>query len=275
MHFPNCKNGDTCPYAHVLGAIDRDAAICPAFVEYGWCERGAECTMRHAIECPEFSERGTCSKPGCKFPHILRRRNEDGAAIDGDEDDDDDEEDHGDNDEDDDDAPLLEGQIDWNATRPSKRHLHDEGQGEQAVKRRRRRERVSELEANHDFVTLVAAPDEYEDTEDEEDEAEIETEDGDNVDHAPEDDDHSDPESVDSADLDDDAATVSDADSDHEAEVDELAVVAPSFETASSSAADSQLKSATAIAPKRTSDTDDDSDDDAADEQQIERLLRQ
>lgn len=35
--------------------------------------------MRHAFECPEFSEKGTCGTLGCKLPHVLRRRNEAGV----------------------------------------------------------------------------------------------------------------------------------------------------------------------------------------------------
>lgn len=55
--------------------------MCRDFSLLGYCERGAECDHRHVFECPDFSERGECSRRGCKLPHIdtattVRKRNE-------------------------------------------------------------------------------------------------------------------------------------------------------------------------------------------------------
>jgi len=72
-HFPHCRLGVDCPYTHV--AVSRDAPVCRDFVEYGWCDKGEHCAERHAFECPDFAESGTCTRKGCKLPHVLRRRN--------------------------------------------------------------------------------------------------------------------------------------------------------------------------------------------------------
>ena len=72
LHFPSCRNGSDCIYPHVHLAAD--AKVCKDFVKLGWCERGLDCTERHVWECPEFSEKGTCSTKGCKLPHVIRRR---------------------------------------------------------------------------------------------------------------------------------------------------------------------------------------------------------
>ncbi|KAK4703501.1 hypothetical protein P7C70_g2717, partial [Phenoliferia sp. Uapishka_3] len=65
--------GLTCPYSHVH--VSRDAPVCRAFVEIGWCEKGADCEERHVWECARFSSEGVCETKGCKLPHVLRRRN--------------------------------------------------------------------------------------------------------------------------------------------------------------------------------------------------------
>lgn len=55
--------------------------MCRDFALLGYCERGAACDERHVFECPDFSEKGECSRRGCKLPHIdtattVRKRNE-------------------------------------------------------------------------------------------------------------------------------------------------------------------------------------------------------
>lgn len=191
--------------------------------------------MRHAIECPEFSERGTCSKAGCKLPHILRRRNEDGVVE---EEDDTDEE----GDEDDEDA-LAEGEIDWYATKPSKRRLGDDeddaslgisGAAGRRLTKKNKSHRMSELEANDDFVTLS-----------------IPLDDGDS-------DDESDGDSVDSADLDHETAS----EAGHVSQTESVAADAANLDP--SSAAQSTGSG------RGYADDESDSDDD----QEVEQLLR-
>lgn len=55
--------------------VSRDAPVCRAFVDVGWCEAGAACEERHVWECAQFSAEGACDTRGCKLPHVLRRRN--------------------------------------------------------------------------------------------------------------------------------------------------------------------------------------------------------
>ncbi|KAK4048010.1 hypothetical protein OIV83_005044 [Microbotryomycetes sp. JL201] len=186
----------------------RDAAA--DFVEYGWCGKGLECVERHALECPEFSEKGTCSKKGCKLPHILKRRNE--AESDH-------EELHTDDDEggeDDEDDEMVEGQIDWNATKPAKRSLHKEdedvwgqtGVAQALLGRKRRRPRASDISGQDDFVSLSIPLDD--DDDDQVDDGQVEDEielDGEYEDY-----DRLDGESVDSAELDVDGKVPSDTD---------------------------------------------------------------
>ncbi|KAK0613037.1 zinc finger domain-containing protein [Bombardia bombarda] len=69
---PNCR------YAHVK--VTPAAPVCRAFGIYGYCEKGADCTDRHAFECPDFSNTGICKSKGCKLPHrerasVLRKAN--------------------------------------------------------------------------------------------------------------------------------------------------------------------------------------------------------
>ena len=78
LHFPSCRNGTACRYAHVH--VSPQAKVCVPFVSLGWCENGIECKERHVWECPEFSETGKCGKRGCKLPHVLRRRPGEGDA---------------------------------------------------------------------------------------------------------------------------------------------------------------------------------------------------
>lgn len=72
QHFPHCKRGDSCPYTHIQ--VSPDAKICKDFVGFGWCEKGDQCLDRHVWECPDFEEKGVCSKRGCKLGHVIRRK---------------------------------------------------------------------------------------------------------------------------------------------------------------------------------------------------------
>lgn len=69
IHFQegNCSKQD-CPYAHVH--VGADAPVCEAFARLGYCEKGAECAERHAFECPDFANKGSCELDGCRLPHI-------------------------------------------------------------------------------------------------------------------------------------------------------------------------------------------------------------
>lgn len=235
--------------------------MCRAFVEYGWCDKGEECRLRHAVECPEFSERGTCGRVGCKLPHILRRRNEDGVEDDEEEDD---EEGEG--------EELAEGEIQWEATKPSKRGRRasdalggevelepGEAQGISgsagwALKSKKAKRRAHDLDANNDFVTL-SIPLEDDDEED--------------------DDEDSDNESVDSADLDDDEGSQlsreGSAPGDHE-DVDEQLEAAD----APSEASEITLPSASVDVdmPVAVAVESDDSEEDGEGDEEVEKLLR-
>ena len=82
LHFPYCTRGDACLYSHVH--VSPTAKVCKDFVLLGWCERGLECKERHVWECPDFSEKGTCKRKGCKLPHIIRKgsiEGEDDASL--------------------------------------------------------------------------------------------------------------------------------------------------------------------------------------------------
>ncbi|CAI6286336.1 unnamed protein product [Periconia digitata] len=52
-------NKSPCAFAHV--DIDAAAPVCESFSRLGYCNRGADCTMLHVYECPEFANYGTCS----------------------------------------------------------------------------------------------------------------------------------------------------------------------------------------------------------------------
>ncbi|KAG0141585.1 hypothetical protein CROQUDRAFT_663636 [Cronartium quercuum f. sp. fusiforme G11] len=68
-HFPRC-NKPNCPYPHVT---IHTSNVCKDFAELGWCVKGAECSDRHVRECPEFTEKGTCSNANCRLPHVINR----------------------------------------------------------------------------------------------------------------------------------------------------------------------------------------------------------
>jgi len=77
LHFAkgNCSNPN-CRYSHVH--VSSTALICRLFGIYGYCEKGAACEERHAYECPDFSNTGTCTTKGCKLLHrhkasVIRR----------------------------------------------------------------------------------------------------------------------------------------------------------------------------------------------------------
>ncbi|KAK4154651.1 hypothetical protein C8A00DRAFT_42593 [Chaetomidium leptoderma] len=77
LHFgrDSCTKPD-CKYAHVK--VSPAAPVCRDFGFYGYCAKGANCPDRHAFECPDFTNTGTCKIKGCKLPHrerasVLRR----------------------------------------------------------------------------------------------------------------------------------------------------------------------------------------------------------
>jgi hypothetical protein len=71
IHFSrgNCTN-PTCRYAHVK--IDPTANVCRDLAILGYCEKGADCTDRHIIECPDYANTGNCSNKKCRLPHVDR-----------------------------------------------------------------------------------------------------------------------------------------------------------------------------------------------------------
>lgn len=71
LHFAkdNCTKFD-CRYAHVK--VSPGAPVCRPFGIYGYCDKGAGCSDRHAFECPDFSNNGVCKTKGCKLPHRER-----------------------------------------------------------------------------------------------------------------------------------------------------------------------------------------------------------
>lgn len=160
--------------------------MCKPFVELGWCEKGDECKLRHSVECPEFAETGTCSRKGCRLPHVVRRRNvqEEEEDEEGDSDD------------------TREGEIDYDAPPAtfdgnSKRRRRDDDDdavegisGSAGIKlsnKKKARRAAQDLEGNSDFVTLSIPLDDEDQDED-----------------AENDDDSDEEGSVDSADLHDD-----------------------------------------------------------------------
>lgn len=71
LHFgrDSCTKTD-CKYAHVK--LSPGAPLCHAFGRYGYCDKGASCTDKHAFECPDFTNTGVCKVKGCKLPHRER-----------------------------------------------------------------------------------------------------------------------------------------------------------------------------------------------------------
>lgn len=158
-HFPNCKNGISCTYSHVH--VARDAGVCEEFARYGWCEKGEKCEQRHAFECPEFSERGTCGTLGCKLPHVLRRRNGEGVVEESSDE------------EDEVERVVVEKEV------RRKRRAEEGISGEAG----RRLKVAKGLAANEDFVTLFVplSDEEADDSEEEDDEDDVDEEDEEGV----------------------------------------------------------------------------------------------
>ncbi|KAF2662873.1 hypothetical protein K491DRAFT_772753 [Lophiostoma macrostomum CBS 122681] len=70
IHFQNSHcTKDDCRYAHVRIGID--APVCEPFARLGYCEKGDTCADRHAIECPDHTNKGSCEVKGCRLPHIV------------------------------------------------------------------------------------------------------------------------------------------------------------------------------------------------------------
>ena len=71
LHFlrGKCSNLN-CRYAHVR--VSPSAAICRDFATLGYCGRGADCSCRHARECPDYANVGSCHIKNCDLPHIDR-----------------------------------------------------------------------------------------------------------------------------------------------------------------------------------------------------------
>lgn len=70
IHFQNSLcNKEACHYAHIH--VHSGAPVCHPFARLGYCEEGAQCADRHAFECPEFTNKGSCQVEGCRLPHIV------------------------------------------------------------------------------------------------------------------------------------------------------------------------------------------------------------
>ncbi|KAL1925032.1 uncharacterized protein VTP21DRAFT_4686 [Calcarisporiella thermophila] len=75
LHFlrGNCTHTN-CPYPHVN--VNRDAPVCSPFAREGYCPLGSSCKEQHIWVCPDYAERGECSRKGCKLPHVSRKEEE-------------------------------------------------------------------------------------------------------------------------------------------------------------------------------------------------------
>ena len=157
-HFPRCKRGDACMYAHVH--VADDAPVCREFATLGWCDKGERCDKRHVWECAEFALDGKCSDPKCKLPHVLRRKPgaEDTASTD--------EHNADENDDDDDDEQM---QRDEAATKvESKRKRKRATQqwagisgeaGLRLSKKLKKEAKTDGVATNDDFITFDASDD--------------------------------------------------------------------------------------------------------------------
>lgn len=68
----NCTN-DACRYPHV--SVSPAAKVCRAFATLGYCAKGAKCSQRHVVECPDYADTGRCANHElgkCKLPHVER-----------------------------------------------------------------------------------------------------------------------------------------------------------------------------------------------------------
>lgn len=70
-HFlrSTCTKPD-CKFVHV--SVSQNAPVCPEFARNGYCAAGLQCGMRHARECPLYSNKGACTLKKCRLPHIAR-----------------------------------------------------------------------------------------------------------------------------------------------------------------------------------------------------------
>ncbi|KAF2013264.1 hypothetical protein BU24DRAFT_411028 [Aaosphaeria arxii CBS 175.79] len=86
IHFQNDScNKDDCPYAHVH--VNAAAPLCEDFARLGFCDKGAQCTNRHALgECPDYTNKGSCHQNNCRLNHVVhagRLRKAAGANLSG------------------------------------------------------------------------------------------------------------------------------------------------------------------------------------------------
>ena len=44
--------------------------MCESFGRLGYCEKGLQCVERHVFECPDYTNKGVCTTPGCRLPHL-------------------------------------------------------------------------------------------------------------------------------------------------------------------------------------------------------------
>ncbi|KAJ7015756.1 hypothetical protein C8F04DRAFT_1171774 [Mycena alexandri] len=59
--------GPPAPFPHVN--VGPRSGVCRAFAVLGYCKLGLDCPQAHVRECPDFAEKGECTRPGCKLPH--------------------------------------------------------------------------------------------------------------------------------------------------------------------------------------------------------------
>ncbi|GAA5851126.1 hypothetical protein JCM8547_004139 [Rhodosporidiobolus lusitaniae] len=158
QHFPSCTRGSSCPYAHVV--VSKDAPVCRDFGEYGWCEKGETCDMRHVRECWRFAETGKCEVKGCREPHVLRRKHEESSS------DEDDEEEIGEEAED-----AEEESAGTAPATKRKRESHDVGisgaAGRRLAKKLKKRTTGDGFGGEEDFVQLTVQLSDEDDDEDE------------------------------------------------------------------------------------------------------------
>ncbi|KAJ7022126.1 hypothetical protein C8F04DRAFT_1139078 [Mycena alexandri] len=68
-----------CPFPHVN--VGPRSGVCRAFAVLGYCKLGLDCPQAHVRECPDFAEKGECTRPGCKLPHVIRANGAKGRKI--------------------------------------------------------------------------------------------------------------------------------------------------------------------------------------------------
>ncbi|EEB05442.1 hypothetical protein SJAG_00456 [Schizosaccharomyces japonicus yFS275] len=61
-----CTN-PVCRYAHVH--YNESVPVCPDFSEYGMCENGLHCKMKHILKCTEYALKGACHNAKCRLYH--------------------------------------------------------------------------------------------------------------------------------------------------------------------------------------------------------------